>query len=278
MSKRKAVVDPTLSPWEKKATLEIHQLVDKFFTKEWNGYLYRQAEAIRKNPELVVKPMVEPNYPNRFPVTTWNWSHVGHPEYTLQLFELEVSQSVKTDFYLPRTTGESMKSFADHVLSYYRRVHQRIHELWLQHYVTLDAKYASSATKSARDSYDEGAYRVLQKLIAPEQLDIQLRLALTKMKEGDRVILDDYRNVHAYYVFRESESQELWLTPYLEDYGYRLPEEAAPLFFRYNQHAFLVDHHTFGFRRIHLNDLDTGLPPTLTSSDDESEEDQTKAQ
>ena len=162
------------------------------------------------------------------------------------------NQPYHAEFEVPQPERQRLQSYADDLLVYYKRVHHRIHALWLQHYPELDAQ----------DPTRQGsAYQCLHTLASPERIEITLKRDVARAKEGDRLALNNERNTFAFYIYTQGD--ELWVTRYEGDSGYGLPEEAAPLFKAYNAYAFLADHQTYGFRDVLRENLDRNVeqPP-----------------
>lgn len=158
---------------------------------------------------------------------------------------------------MPDPERQTLASFVEELLVYYRRVYARVQDLWLQHYQKI---YLKHDTPRGPNTCQSVGLRYLEALKSPHHVEIQLRRDLASIKEGDRIDFSGYRNSEAYYVFKNEFTSELCVVKYGDDYGYVLPEEAASLFNKYNQYAFMEDHQTCYFRNISKDELDSGLP------------------
>lgn len=274
---KKLLSNPHLSPWEKDATLELKRTLDKFLDKELSVFVRQQAGILRDKPELVETPRVEPDYLNRYPVKTWDWIFVDHPHYCARQLFYDLLKDPKLDYYdqphyeefrLPAPERQTLTALVDELLVYYRRVYARVQDLWLQHYKKIHLEHEPTGCRAA-------GFRLLQTLRSPQHVEIQLRLDLALIKEGDRIDFSGYRNTQAYYVYQNQPTQELCVVKYVDSYGYVLPEEAAPLFYQYNQYAFMEDHQTYSFRDICKDDLDPGLPKKKRKTEVASSEEET---
>lgn len=188
---------------------------------------------------------------SRYPVQQLDWHHVTLPDYCVQLFHDFLTdpgrsyeeQSYHAEFKVPQPVSQSLTTYAETLLLYYRRAYARIHDLWLEHHRALDTMLQRPTGMFLTD-----AWHHLQTLVSPQHLEIILRRDLARAKEGDRLELDNFANTFAYYVHKRE--NELWITRYKGELGYELPAVAAPLFEAHDPYAFLEDHRAYEFRGV----------------------------
>jgi len=168
---------------------------------------------------------------------THDWVELTLPQYAAGAVE----GLPKRLEYLPEEIDVTdLEHFISTMCEYYRQVYEFVTKAYQEQKVQVDGefeKYKAMCGGNETQSCVNAEITTLRTLRNPVEVERDIRRKAQLVKEGDCIDLEGYRNVKAWYVYRDSLGR-LSVSRTLDDYGRTLPRQAWPMYLKHGKELF----------------------------------------
>ena len=168
---------------------------------------------------------------------THDWSELTHAQYAAGSVD-DVPARLE---YIPEEINVTdLENFIQTMCEYYRQVYEYTTMAYQEQKEAVDGefeKYKALCGGDESQSCVNAEITMLRNLRLPADMERGIREEAKTVKEGDCIDLDGYRNIRAWYVYKDMLGR-LAVSRMLDDYGYTLPREAWPMYLIHGEKIF----------------------------------------